>query len=141
MIPSTTSTESPSSDILNRCRVLLVEDNLIVQKVHRMMLQKFGCEVDIAEDGPKALELCENEYDVILMDIGLPGMDGLEVTSQIRQREAHKKARTPIITLTAYSNDDAKISSLAAGSDEVVTKPIAFNDLRQLLNRWISKAS
>jgi len=131
-----------SANMLEKRKVLLVEDNPLVQKVHRMMLQKVGCEVDTAADGKMALQLSENTYDLILMDIGLPGMNGLEVTSQIRQREETTNAtHTPIITLTAYSDEEARSNSLAAGSDEVLTKPIAFNDLCELLQRWLAKSN
>jgi CheY-like chemotaxis protein len=128
---------------INKCskrKVLLVEDNPIVRRVHFMMLERVGCHVDVAEDGYKALSMLDNKYDLILMDIGLPGMDGLQVTSYIRKQECCPSTRVPIIALTAYSTEDTKMSCLEAGSDEVAIKPIAFRDLQQLLERWFLKS-
>lgn len=124
-----------SFKIEKKCRVLLVEDNPIVQKVHRNILEKIGCEVDLAENGCDALVKSKNLYDLIFMDIGLPGMDGLQVTTYIRQ--FNSDAHIPIITLTAYGDEEAKANSLAAGSDEVITKPVSFFEFLRVLKRWI----
>lgn len=121
--------------IEKKCRVLLVEDNPIIQKVHRNILEKIGCEVDLAENGCDALIKSKNIYDLIFIDIGLPGMDGLQVTSHIRRFSSD--AYIPIITLTAYGDKEAKANSLAAGSDEVITKPVSLFEFLRVLKRWI----
>jgi PAS domain S-box-containing protein len=116
--------------------ILLVEDDVIVQKVHKLMLEKAGCKVEVASDGNQALAMASNHYDAIFMDVGLPGMSGLEATQQIRQREINHK-HTPIIAMTAYVHDGDRNNCLAAGMDDVATKPIALDALKQILSRWI----
>lgn len=119
-------------------KILLVEDDQIVQKVHRMMLEHAGYQVDLAKDGPRALELCaQNNYDLILMDIGLPGMSGLDVTSQIRRQEGEGQ-HTPIIALTGYTHEEDRKNCLAIGMDDVITKPIAVIELQKIVERWLT---
>ncbi len=115
-------------------RILLVEDTEINQQVARGLLESDGHEVDIAPDGYSALSLhAQHAYDLILMDIHLPDMDGMETTRRIRAHSDPLKANIRIIALTA-SITEAEINNYhAAGIDAVIGKPIQFNELQQLL--------
>lgn len=115
--------------------VLLVEDDPIALKLHYLMLKKMNCEVDCAINGNQALTMCLNNYDLLLMDCGLPGIDGLEVSKKIRQLEQENQIipRT-IIMLSAYTLDeDLKNQCELADINKFVTKPIRYETLEQLL--------
>lgn len=120
-------------------KILLVEDDPIIQKVHGIMLKKIGCQVDIANNGPEALAMFENGYDAIFMDVGLGEMSGMEVTTEIRRRE-NNVSHLPIIAMTGYGDEDSKNSCLAAGMDDVTVKPTTPETLKQLLEHWVIKA-
>ena len=123
----------------SKLRVLLVEDNAINQKVSKIMLEELGCEVDLAECGKKVFELMpKNIYDFILMDIGLPDMNGLEITKIIRQQKINQQ-NIPIIALTAHAYDTDKQACLAAGMDDVIVKPVLRERLEEIINRWGSQ--
>jgi CheY-like chemotaxis protein len=116
-------------------RILLVEDNPFNQKVTAMMFSDIGYEnIDLAENGQIALKLCKkNHYDLILMDIGLPDMSGIEVTSRLRHYEHdHHHSHTPIIALTIRSLEEDKNKALAAGMDGYLVKPLMLKQLRKL---------
>ncbi len=120
-------------------RVLLVEDNPVNQELALAMMNMMGCTVDIAFNGPQALEACDqSRFDVILMDCQMPGMDGFEATAIIRRHEAEKNLpRTPIVAITANALQGDRNSCLAAGMDDYLSKPFSFNQLREMLTRWI----
>ena len=121
-----------------RGRVLLVEDNLINQKVAVKMLRKFGFNTSCAENGKEALEAFEKEnYDIILMDMQMPVMDGLEATRGIRGREddAH---HIPIIAMTANAMKHDRERCLEAGMDDYISKPIKPGELEKVIFKWIS---
>src|SRR5207249_516091 len=106
-------------------RVLLAEDNPINRKVAQGMLQKQGHTVRVARDGQEVLDLLSGAvFDVVLMDVQMPGMDGLEATAQVRQREAAGRGHVPIIALTAHAMSGDRERCLAAGMDDFVSKPI-----------------
>lgn len=119
-------------------RILLVEDDPIVQKVHRMMLERAGYKVDVAEDGVRALQMFSADYNAVLMDVGLPDLSGLEVVIKLRKQEGKNK-RIPIIALTAYAHAEDKNNCLAAGMDDVLTKPASYSELTETLQRWLPK--
>jgi CheY-like chemotaxis protein len=146
-------------------RLLLVEDNLINQKLAVRILKKFGYEVEVADNGCEALTiLSERSYGAILMDCQMPEMDGFEATREIRRREAQLPvpgsqspdeqapaasqpptdnwqsgtAHVPIIALTANAVQGDKERCLAAGMDDYLTKPINPTELRKTLERWLS---
>ncbi len=112
-------------------RVLIVEDNPVIQYIHKAMLTALNCQVEIASNAKEALEMASNEYDLILLDIGLPDRSGIEVALELRSREIKK--RTRIVALTAFAEHDVVKNCLAAGIDQVVYKPIDFQKLEQLL--------
>ncbi len=116
--------------------VLLVEDNEINQEVAREMLQGLGLQVDIANHGAEALDLTQHTtYDVILMDMQMPVMDGLETTQIMRQLPDFKD--TPIIAMTANAFKEDRIKCQQAGMNDFLAKPVEPERLLQVLSKWI----
>jgi CheY-like chemotaxis protein len=115
--------------------VLLVEDNILNQRITTFSLKKFNHAVDIANNGLEAVnKYRENDYDVILMDIMMPVMDGLEATSQIRkfEKENPGKSHTPVIAITANTLDNDRDKCIAIGMDEYMAKPFDMNRLNEI---------
>lgn len=111
-------------------RVLLVEDNVVNQKIAKAMLERIGFAVDLAENGESALQLCAaTQYQAILMDIQMPGMDGFECARQIRKTDSD----TPIIAVTANSSEEMRQKAIASGMNAFMPKPYRFEQLRQQL--------
>lgn len=118
-------------------RILVVEDNKVNQAVVVAMLKKMGLRAEVAENGQEALDvLAQREYDLILMDMQMPVMDGLEATRQLRLREMGDR-RTPVIAMTANVMSEDQASCLDAGMDDFVAKPIQAELFQQALNRWL----
>jgi two-component system, sensor histidine kinase and response regulator len=116
-------------------RVLLVEDSVENQRVALAMLGAEP-EVVIAANGREACDvLAQRDFDVVLMDVQLPEMDGLEATAEIRARESGTGRRVPIIAMTAYDHADDRKACLAAGMDDYVSKPVRRDDLLAALAR------
>ena len=121
--------------------LLLVEDNVVNQEVAIVMARSLGCEVHVAEDGVRALEIVGHaRYDAILMDCHMPRMDGFAATRAIRAAE-RDGARTPIIALTANAMDGDREACLEAGMDDYLAKPFDREQLRGVLARWLPKAA
>ncbi len=118
-------------------RVLLVEDNIINERVAMAMLEKRGCRVSVAHDGGEALAACEaGAFDAVLMDMQMPVMDGLEATRRLREREALAgRLRTPVLAMTANAMDEDRDACLAAGMDDFLAKPIRPDELFARLER------
>lgn len=118
-------------------KVLLVEDNIINQKVAKQLLLKWGHGVTIASNGQIAVDAHGAEaFDVILMDMQMPVMDGLAATQAIREREAHRgDMRTPIIAMTANAGHEDQHRCTEAGMDDFVPKPIDIPQLFEVLSR------
>jgi PAS domain S-box-containing protein len=117
--------------------VLVAEDNLVNQMVVRAMLEKLGCAVRIAGDGRKALEEYERaEADLVLMDISMPGMDGVQATAAIRALQKERGRTTPIIGVTAHALREDRQRCLDAGMDDYLPKPIKQAALDETLRRW-----
>lgn len=118
--------------------ILLVEDNEINQVVAMDLLQNMGLLVSLAENGEKALKMvgCGN-FDAILMDIQMPGMDGYQVTAQIRRDPRFNAARLPIIAMTAHALESDRRKSLEAGLNDYVSKPVDVTNLANVLVRWL----
>jgi signal transduction histidine kinase/DNA-binding response OmpR family regulator len=120
-------------------RVLLAEDNRVNQLVAMRALQKQGHEVVATENGREALERFDKErFDVVLMDVQMPVMDGLDATREIRRREEGTGRHTPIIGVSAHARQEDRERCLAAGMDNYVTKPFAARDLHDAIDRAIS---
>ncbi len=115
--------------------ILLVEDNILNQRITTFSLKKFNHEVDIANNGLEAVnKYREKEYDVILMDIMMPVMDGLEATFQIRkyEKETDSNKHTPVIAITANTLDNDRDKCIATGMDEYMAKPFDMNRLNEI---------
>jgi two-component system, sensor histidine kinase and response regulator len=116
--------------------VLLVEDNPVNQKVAVRFLERLGCRVKVAIHGAAAVELCAAEaFDLILMDLQMPVMDGFTATAHIRQQQLGGK-RTPIVALTANALTGQLEQCLAADMDGLVTKPLDDVRLREALSKF-----
>lgn len=113
----------------------MVEDQLIIQRVHSVFLRKMGYQVDIAINGQQTLDKCLNcTYNLIILDAGLPDMQGVEVGKKIRILEKNNKAnRMPIILLSAYPANNLKKWCQEAEIDNFSTKPIPYKDLYIML--------
>jgi len=108
--------------------VLLVEDDEAIGDLVKYNLERQGFSVDWVLDGKEALEkLKEKRYDIIILDLMLPGVDGLELCQKVRQEG--KNRETPIIVLTALGDEDTKVKGFAAGADDYVTKPFSVKEL------------
>ncbi len=117
-------------------RVLVAEDNIVNQKVATMMLQSFGCRVEVAANGREALKSIEKlPFDIIFMDCEMPEMDGYEATAEIRLR-ADAKSRLPIIAVTAKATRGDREFCLQAGMDDYMSKPVKSEDFQAALERW-----
>ena len=124
------------TDLGVRCplRILLAEDNAVNQKLALRMLQKMGYDADVAGDGTEAVAAVgDRPYDLVLMDVQMPEMDGLEATRRIVER--HGDARPRIVALTADAMQDDRERCLAAGMDDYLTKPIRPAELVEALER------
>lgn len=119
---------------IHHLSVLMVEDEPIIQRVHGEMLKSLGCKFEIANDGYQALEMLEgnHNYEVILMDIGLPHMDGIQTVEKIRQQKINQSI--PIVGLTAFPLDDVMEQCKAAGFNNLVAKPMSLQTLENILN-------
>jgi TMAO reductase system sensor TorS len=119
-------------------RVLLAEDNIFNQAVALEMLKKMGCHVVVASNGREAVDAVDAQsFDIVLMDVQMPEMDGLEAARIIRTRES--SARIPIIAQTAHAFSEDREQCMAAGMDEYITKPIKNSELFKVLGRFLSQ--
>lgn len=105
-------------------KILLAEDELINQKLGKRLLEKRGFEVDVAGDGAKAMEMMLAErYDLVLMDVSMPVLDGLDATRRYREAESWPE-RVPILAMTAFSMEQDRQNCLDAGMDGFLGKPL-----------------
>jgi signal transduction histidine kinase/ActR/RegA family two-component response regulator len=126
---------SPGSDRIRALKLLLVEDNLVNQKVALAMLKRMGCQADVASDGLEGINKVKaHEYDVVLMDWHMPEMNGLEATAMIR-RELPQARQPWIIGLTANAMQGDREKCIEAGMDDYVAKPLSRDDLEAAFAR------
>jgi len=120
-------------------RVLIVEDNVVNQKVAVGILKKLACRADVVASGKEALErIAALPYDLVFMDCEMPEMDGYEATRRIRQEEGNGR-HLPIIAMTAHALAGDREKCLEAGMDDYVTKPIRAVALRKALEAWLGE--
>jgi signal transduction histidine kinase/CheY-like chemotaxis protein len=133
----------PSTDLASlvarhQKRVLVAEDNAVNQKLIQALLAKLGYRVTLVSNGKAAVEAASEEaYDLVLMDVQMPMMDGLSATREIRRRVP---GRLPIVAMTADAMDGDREKCLAAGMDDYLAKPILPDQLNSMLDHWLSGA-
>ncbi len=119
--------------------VLVVEDNRVNQRLASKHLEKLGHTVVIANNGLEALQQIEQQsFDLVLMDVQMPEMDGLEATKQLRNREIGTGRHVPVIALTAHAMEGDRAACLAAGMDDYVSKPIVYQQLLEAIQAVIA---
>ncbi len=119
-------------------RILMVEDNLIAQKVEQALMITLGCEVDTAESGEVAERLFEpGKYDIVLMDIGLQDTSGYIVAKKLREKEKGTSYHVPIIALTSYQADIVKYDCRDYFMNGVITKPLTAEQAQQILDHYV----
>ena len=120
-------------------RVLVAEDNLVNQRLVVRLLEKRGHSVQVAVNGREALQALDKErFDLVLMDVQMPEMDGMEATAAIRQHEKNTELHTPIIALTANAMKGDREKYLSSGMDGYLAKPIRPFELDELLESHIA---
>jgi CheY-like chemotaxis protein len=121
---------------LNAVQVLVVEDNTMSQKVATLILKRMGCHADVVNNGLEAIRALETKrYDVLLMDVRMPELDGLETTRRILER--WKAPNTPyIIAMTANVQPEARSQCLAMGMNDYLSKPVHVDELEAAFMRW-----
>lgn len=144
-IPQTVRVEADDGDALQGLRVLLVEDNDLNAEIAQFTLGRAGAVVTHAKDGESAVEAfaasAPHEYDVVLMDIMMPGIDGLETTRRIRALDREDAATTPIIAVSANAFADDRRLSREAGMDAHLSKPVSSQELVEALAHIAADAS
>jgi len=115
-------------------RVLLAEDNPVNQTLAMRILERLGHKVQVADNGKEAIRLAQEHFDVILMDVQMPEMDGLEATTAIRVAEAGTGRHVPIVAMTAHAMKGDKERCLSAGMDGYLSKPIRIDELQRAMS-------
>jgi CheY-like chemotaxis protein/HPt (histidine-containing phosphotransfer) domain-containing protein len=131
---------SVSEDRKRRMRILLAEDNMINQELALGILEKVGYRADAVANGKEVLSAFgKGSYDLILMDVQMPEMDGFEATAAIRRKEREGGKHIPIIAMTAHAMKGDRERCLEAGMDDYLTKPIQPRSLTEVIGRWVDK--
>lgn len=142
-LPAKEQESNASDQNLNGSHILLVEDNEINAYVAKTILEQFSCAVDIASNGQEAVtqfkQSAESSYDVILMDVHMPVMDGIQATKLIRSMNRSDSATVPIIAMTADAFDKQKTETIDAGMNCHLPKPIEPDSLYKTLAKYIKK--
>lgn len=116
---------------------LVVEDEEIAQTAAKHLLSELGCQVTIANTGYEALDLIEkNFYDIVLMDLGIFDIDGLNITKKIRSMDGNIK-NTPIIAVTMYKQSSLKKRAFDLGVNDFLVKPLTLSNCKSLLDKYV----
>lgn len=115
-------------------KILLIEDNPLLQFFHKQMLLKMNCQVTVANNAEESFWFLERRYDLILLDIGLPGMDGIQLAQIIRSGDSVNRYTT-ICALTAYTDQETVQNCLMVGINKILSKPISFEKLAGFVNK------
>lgn len=127
----------PKTESLFRGRILVVDDNVVNQKVTANILQKIGCHVDVTNNGLEAVELVKRfAYDLVFMDCQMPVTDGYETTAKIRLDE-NRSRHSLIIAMTAHAMKGDREKCLKAGMDDYIAKPVKKENLLEIMEKWI----
>lgn len=119
-------------------KILLVEDHKIVQKAMTFMLRSAGCIVDQVDSGTEALAHFQNDnYNLILMDIGLPDVEGLCIAELMRKSQDPQKAKTPIIIISAHSDNEYRNRAESIGVEDFIVKPFTVEMRDKLIKKFI----
>ncbi len=125
--------------IISALNILIAEDNPVNQKVAQLMLQRLGHRADLAANGQEVLRAMENRaYDLVLMDIQMPDMNGIEATKHIRSRW---QQGPKIIAITSFDPEFCREQCFSAGVDDFINKPIRMNELGAAIERNMSMSS
>lgn len=135
--PSTVTNSEPHELPVAESRILVVEDNILMQSMVREMLEQQNCIADLAGDGRQGLEMAKlTDYSVILMDCVMPVMDGIEAVKKIRDFEKTTGRHTPIVAITANEQEGDREYCLNAGMDDYIKKPFQRNQIIQAVVKW-----
>jgi CheY-like chemotaxis protein len=119
-------------------RILVVDDDTVICKVFTVMLQRAGFEVAVAEDGLMAVEMWEGgNFDLVLMDVQMPRMNGFMATRAIREKEVVRGGHTLIVAITAFALYNDELKCLAAGMDAYMSKPVDFKKCIELIRELV----
>ena len=115
-------------------RILVVDDDVVMTKVFVVMLKRTGYEVDSAGDGQMGVDMWENgNYDLVLMDVQMPKMNGFDATRAIREKERTRGKHTPIVAITAFALQTDEMKCRAAGMDAYLSKPVDFDNCIEMI--------
>ena len=129
----------PARDVTSAKKILVVEDQEINQQIAQMFLRNLGFKCDLATNGSRALEILNHsKYDLIFMDCQMPELDGFMTTQQIRLNEQNTKDHVPIVAMTAHAIEGSRDKCLNAGMDDYISKPISSEELKRILEKWLS---
>ena len=132
------ATKAIETIITKASSILLAEDNPVNQIVAKEMLGSLGYSIDIAENGKEAVEMFANAadgYDIVLMDVQMPVMDGIEATKGIRKLMAERQINSTIVAVTANAIRGDREKYLAAGMDDYLSKPFSVNEIQSLIEK------
>ena len=140
IIPEMSQREFSLTEGCRKARLLLAEDDPITRKVIGMMLQKSNFDLDMAENGLQAVDMWEKgDYDLVLMDVQMPGQDGFAATRAIREKEQANGGHTLIVAMTAHAFEEDEKRCLAAGMDAYIPKPIDMKECVAIIEGLIRK--
>ncbi|MFQ6109766.1 MAG: response regulator, partial [Candidatus Aminicenantales bacterium] len=137
---SAQTAESTRKEFTSSFHILVAEDNIVNQKVVCYMLEKQGHQVASAHNGEEVLEALEKDiFDLILMDVQMPKMNGFEATTAIREKEEQTGSHIPIIALTAHAMKGDREKCIETGMDDYISKPVKPEELFRAIERVVAK--